>query len=379
MIPLSEKLRPKNLEEFVGQTRILSPGKPLYEAIKNDRLFSFVLYAPPGCGKTSLCRLIKQTTKNRFRALSAVSSGVKDVKAAIEEARAWKQREDVDMVVFIDEIHRFNKGQQDALLGAVEAGEIILVGATTENPSYELNSALLSRVRVFRMEALNAQDIKTLLLRARDHLQTENGEISDDAIDKLIDFSQGDARIALNAVEQALPNVTAEKVSQLFERKLLQHDKSGEMHYHVVSAFIKSMRSGQTEAALYYMARMWEAGEDPLFIARRMVIFASEDVGNHDLRAIALSNAVRHAVEFIGRPECYYALAQGVIYLSRAQKSREVGNLFDKAMRQVKEGGSLNVPDFLVNAPTKLDRELGRGRKQNKGESFLPKELNLFD
>lgn len=373
MKPLSEEMRPQSLDDFVGQEHVLSEGKPLYEAIKEDRLFSFVLYAPPGCGKTSLCSLIRKTTKNRFKSISAVTSGVKDLKAIIEEARMWQARENIDLVLFIDEIHRFNKGQQDALLGAVEKGEIILIGATTENPSFELNSALLSRLRVFRMESLQKEDLLKILKRAEESLKDRDGiSIEKDALERISELSQGDARTALNALEQALPEVSLKKINALFAKKALYHDKSGDMHYQVVSAFIKSMRSSQPEAALYYMARMWEAGEDPLFIARRMVIFASEDIGNADLRAIALANAVRHAVEFIGRPECYYALSQGVIYLSRATKSREVGNLFDNALSKVSREGSLPPPKFLVNAVTKLDRELGRGQKRKEGESFLP-------
>lgn len=384
MIPLAERMRPKKLEEWVGHEEVLAPGKALYEAIQSDKLFSFILYAPPGSGKTSLCQLIKSYSKARFIQLSAVTAGVKDLKAVIDEANIWKTRQQRETIVFVDEIHRFNKSQQDVLLPAVESGGIILMGATTENPSFEINSALLSRVRVFRMEALSEENILKILNRAKDVLlldAQENKnlkiEFENSALEFIAKHSQGDARVALSALEWSLPLCTLQKVQELFAKKILFHDKTGDQHYQIVSAFIKSMRASQTEAALYYMARMWQAGEDPLFIARRMVIFASEDIGNADLRAIALANAVRHAVEFVGRPECYYALAQGVIYLSKAAKSREVGDMFQKALSQVDRGGALPVPGFLTNAPGKLDKNFGRGRDRFENESYMPEDLSM--
>jgi putative ATPase len=376
VIPLAERMRPKTLEDWIGHEAVLAPGKALYEAIRNDKLFSFILYAPAGTGKTSLAQLIKSYSKARFVQLSAVTAGVKDLKAVIDEARMWKSRQSRETVVFVDEIHRFNKSQQDVLLPAVESGDIILIGATTENPSFEINSALLSRVRVFRLEALSEESILKILKHAKIALESEGEGIEEDALLAIASLSQGDARVALNALEWCLPDATVSKVKELFAKKVLFHDKTGDQHYQVVSAFIKSMRASQPEAALYYMARMWSAGEDPLFIARRMVIFASEDIGNADLRAIALANAVRHAVEFIGRPECYYALAQGVIYLSKASKSREVGEAFQKAMELVDRGGAAAVPGFLTNAPGRLDKDFGRGRAREENESYLPKELS---
>ena len=382
MTPLAERMRPKKLEDWIGHEEILSPGKALYEAIQSDKLFSFILYAPPGSGKTSLCQLIKSHSKARFVQLSAVTAGVKDLKAVIDEAQLWKSRQQRETIVFVDEIHRFTKSQQDVLLPAVESGGIILIGATTENPSFEINSALLSRVRVFRMEALSEENLLLILTRAKDLLLSEFQDIEkqipsfeEEALKFIAKHSQGDARVALSALEWSLPEVGLKKVQELFAKKILFHDKTGDQHYQVVSAFIKSMRASQTEAALYYMARMWQSGEDPLFIARRMVIFASEDIGNADLRAIALANAVRHAVEFVGRPECYYALAQGVIYLSKAPKSREVGDRFQKALLQVDRGGALPVPGFLTNAPGKLDKDFGRGRERYENESYLPEDL----
>ncbi len=375
MIPLAERMRPQSLDEWVGHEHLLTEGRPLYDAIMADKLFSFVLYAPPGVGKSTLCFLIRKYSKNRFVSLSAVTSGVKDLKAAIDEAKLWKERQQRETVLFIDEIHRFNKSQQDALLPGVERGEIVLMGATTENPSFELNAALLSRVRVFRMEALRKEDIQKILTRAVKTFFKDSPSISTEVIQLISSLSQGDARVALNALELVRSNPIPERVQEIFESKILFHDKSGDLHYQVISAFIKSMRAGQTDAALYYLARLWSAGEDPLFIARRMVIFASEDVGNADLKALALTNAVRHAVEFIGRPECYYALAQGVLYLSKAPKSREVGEQFSKALETVEKTGSLAVPNFLINPQSPLDRELGRGRKRNSNESYLPGEL----
>lgn len=368
-------MRPKSLEDWVGHREILARGKALYEAIKSDRLFSFILYAPPGSGKTSLCQIIKTQTKSRFVALSATHAGVKDLKASIDEAQMWRERQKRDTILFVDEIHRFNKSQQDALLPAVERGEIVLIGATTENPSFEVNSALLSRLRVFRLEALSRDDLLAIMSRAADLLKEEGATIDENALVLIATYAQGDARAALNALEWALPEVTPEKIQNLFEKRAIFHDRTGDLHHQVVSAFIKSMRAGETEAALYYMARMWSAGEDPLYIARRMVIFASEDIGNADLKALALANAVRHSVEFVGKPECYYALAQGVIYLSRAPKSREVGDAFQAALQKVERAGAAKVPEFITNAPTRLDREWGRGRERRLNESYLPEAV----
>ena len=372
--PLAERLRPESLEDLIGQEEILSPGKPLYEAIVNDHLFSFILYAPPGVGKSSICFLIKNYTKARFKAVSAIQVGVKEVRAIIDEARAWKERQEKQTVLFLDEIHRFTKSQQDSLLGAVERGDIILIGATTENPSFEVNAALLSRLQVFRMEALNDAAILKILEKAKDLSEDRLQDCEDEALQILAKESSGDARKALRLFEAALPALTKERISELLQTQTFLYDKSGDQHYEVISAFIKSMRASQTMAALYYFVRMWEAGEDPLFIARRMVIFASEDIGNADLRALALANAVRQSVEFIGRPECYYALTQGILYLAEAKKSRHVGEAFWKASDLVKKTKNAPVPKFLTNAASKLDKSFGKGRGRQEGESYLPPE-----
>lgn len=349
MPPLAEKLRPSQLEDVVGHSEVLSEGKPLYEAIKNDRLFSFLLYAPPGVGKTTIARLIRHYTKARCVALSAVTSGIKEVKACIEEAKFWKQKDDRDTVVFIDELHRFNKAQQDALLPSVENGEIILIGATTEHPSYEINAALLSRLRVIQLDRLTETDIVKILEKASTTLELQTTPRS--AIDLIAAQTHGDARTALHIFELSAPDFSLSKIKSFLQGRMLIYDKAGDQHYQIASAFIKSMRAGRSEEALYYLARMWEGGEDPLFIARRMIIFASEDIGNADLRAIALANAVKNAVEFVGRPECYYALSQGVIYLSKATKSREAGDLFQIALNRVKKEGASQVPISLTNNP----------------------------
>jgi len=378
MIPLAERIRPQSLEEWIGHSDVFTPGSLLYDAIQNDRIFSFILYAPPGTGKSSLCLLIKKYSQSRVHLLSAVTSGVKDVKAAIDEAKAWKDRASKDTILFIDEIHHFNKAQQDSLLHAVERGDITLIGATTENPSYELNAALLSRLRVIRLEALKSEDLVCILRKGVKTLENDKGTptVDDGALQLIAENSFGDARTALNLLELAFPKLTIDHISRLLKMKAIPHDKRGDLHYQVVSAFIKSMRASQTEAALYYLARLWEAGEDPTFIARRMVIFASEDIGNADIRALAVANAVRQSVEFVGRPECFYALSQGVLFLSKAPKSREAGDAFKKAMQRVERHGSARVPDFLINANTKLDRDLGRGRERRPDESFLPLDVD---
>jgi len=380
MIPLAEKMRPKSLSEWVGHEELLGTESPLGRAFRDDDFFSFILYAPPGTGKTTLSRLVKSTTKkNRVIFLNAVSSGVKDVKDVIEGAGLWQRSQDQGTILMIDEIHRFNKSQQDVLLAAVEKGDIILIGATTENPSYELNAALLSRVKVFRMESLTSEDVLKILNRAVEAIRVDFSDrlqIEDQALELIAKSVTGDARSALNILESILPSVTILRVRKALEQKPLQHDKTGDLHHQIVSAFIKSMRASQVDAALYYMARLWEAGEDPTYIARRMLIFASEDIGNADIRALAIANAVRQACEFVGRPECYYALSQGVIFLAKAPKSREVGELFQRALQKVQQTGHKPPPKFLMNANTKLDRDLGRGRPREGDESFMPSEAH---
>ncbi len=379
MIPLAERLRPQSLEDWFGSEALGPNADLLLNAIREDKLFSFILFAPPGTGKTSLALLIKKHTASRFFQINAVSSGVKELREIFEEAKAWKLRANQNSVLFVDEIHRFSKSQQDALLAAVEKGEVTLVGATTENPSFELISSLLSRVRIFPWERLQSEQIEKIIRKGLDFLSTENPEfklnLEDGFIGTLAKQADGDARQALGALERLFPKLTLASLANYFAKEFLKHDKDGDLHYQIVSAFIKSMRAGQTDAALYYMARLWNAGEDPLFIVRRMLIFASEDIGNADLRALAAMNAIRSSVEFVGRPESYYALSQGVILLSEAKKSREAGDRFQKAQTRAQQGGSIKPPSFLVNAVTSFDKSVGKGRPRNEGESYLPTEI----
>jgi len=376
MIPLAERLRPQSLEDWFGTEALGANGDLLFEAIRKDNLFSFILFAPPGTGKTSLALLIKKHTSARFFQINAVSSGVKDLRDIFEEAKAWKTRANQNSVLFVDEIHRFSKSQQDALLAAVEKGEVTLIGATTENPSFELNSALLSRVRVFLWEGLKPEALEKILQKGLAFLISEYPDLKikedEGFLSALAKESDGDARQALGALERLFPTLSLTALSHYFSKSFLKHDKGGDIHYQIVSAFIKSMRAGQTDAALYYMARLWDAGEDPLFIVRRMLIFASEDVGNADLKALAAMNAIRASVEFVGRPESYYALSQGVILLSEAKKSREAGDRFQIALAKAQKAGSLKPPAFLVNAVTSFDKSVGKGRPRNTGESYLP-------
>lgn len=380
VIPLAERLRPKKLEDWVGQEHLLGTDGLLRAAFERDEFFSCVLYAPPGVGKTSLCRLIKQSTKkNRVVLLNAVTSGVKEVREVIEGAQLWKRSQGQGTILIIDEIHRFNKAQQDSLLGAVEAGDVILIGATTENPSYELNAALLSRLKVLRLDPLSKEQLRLIADRAIAVLKEDRPlEVEEEALQDLADFVAGDARLLLNLIERASPKLTKNSLGRLMRDQSVKHDRQGDLHHQIVSAYIKSMRAGETEAALYYLARLWIAGEDPLYMARRMMIFASEDIGNADLRGLAVANAIRQSVEFVGRPECYYALAQGTIFLSRAAKSREAGDMFQKALEKAERYGAVSPPPFLMNQRTPLDKELGRGRERLPDESFepqFPKEL----
>jgi putative ATPase len=381
--PLAERMRPSTLSGFVGQEHLVGEGKILDRVIKRGELPSLILWGPPGTGKTTLARIVAEASKADFVEFSAVLSGVKEIREVIKAAKD-SLRLGRKTVLFVDEIHRFNKSQQDAFLHSVEDGTITLIGATTENPSFEVNAPLLSRCKVLVLEALTDEAIKKILTEALSDAERGLGnskvEISGDVIDFIADSSAGDARSALNSLEAAFmitePDpggvkwITLETATEAMQKKALLYDKSGEEHYNVISAFIKSMRGSDADAALYWLARMVEAGEDPLFIARRMVIFASEDIGNADPRAIMVANAVKDSVDFIGMPEGWIPLAQGVAYLATAPKSNASYMAYMEAADDVKKHGALPVPLHIRNAPTKLMKGLGYGKGYKYPHSF---------
>lgn len=368
MEPLAAQLRPLSLDEFVGQEHLVAPGKPLHVAILKQHLFSFLLWGPPGVGKTTLARIYAKSVGAQFYELSAVSAGKADIKAIVDE-----ETEGHPKILFLDEIHRFNKAQQDYLLPFVETGKLTLIGATTENPSFEVIPALLSRCRVFVLESHTEGDMQKILART-------NITLPDDARDWLIAVVDGDARQAMTILDAAVKlyqTPTLEHLKETVQSKHLRYDKHGEEHHNTVSAFIKSMRASQPDAALYYLARMVDAGEDPKFIARRMVIFASEDIGLAQPTALVVANAVFRAVETIGYPEAAINLAHGVAYLAECKKDRSAYDALNAAMSDVKKYGNLPIPLVIRNAPTKLMKELkyGEGYEKYTKEDLLPKEL----
>ncbi len=363
--PLAERLRPKNLSEFVGQERLLGAKGPLKKLIESDHLPSLIFWGPPGSGKTTLARVMAAHTQSNFQALSAVLSGVKELREVVEEAKNDFKFSSKRTLVFIDEIHRFNKSQQDALLPHVEAGTITLIGATTENPSFEVIGPLLSRTRVFVLEPLDGGALKKLLVRGVDILKTK---IDAHAADLLVNYADGDARRMLNTLELAAQladpgqSIDENLISQATQEKTFRYDKSGEGHYNLISAFIKSMRASDPDAAVYYLARMYEAGEDPLFLARRLVIFASEDVGLGDSQALPLAMAAMQAFDFVGAAEGWIPLAHATIYLALAPKNNRTYQAYKNAKDEVQKSGNLTVPMHLRNAPTQLMKNLGYGK-----------------
>lgn len=368
MEPLAAKMRPKTLEEYVGQQHLVGAGKPLRKAIEEKLLFSFILWGPPGVGKTTLARIYAEALGAEFFEISAVSAGKADIKKIIDTDTG-----ETPKVLFIDEIHRFNKAQQDFLLPYVENGVLTLIGATTENPSFEVISALLSRCRVFTLESLSENELRTVILKT-------GYDIPEDAMVWLTEMADGDARRALSIIEQAYnlyKKITVETLTEAFQSKTIRYDKKGEEHYNTISAFIKSMRASQPNAALYYLSRMLAAGEDPKFIARRMVIFASEDIGMAQPTALVVANEVFKAVEVIGLPECEINLAHGVVYLSLSKKDRRAYDGLRKAQADVRQYGTLEVPLKVRNAPTDLMKELGyhKGYEMYDKADFRPPEI----
>ncbi|PNU19510.1 AAA family ATPase [Geothermobacter hydrogeniphilus] len=366
--PLAERLRPRNLDEVVGQQHLLGPGRLLRQLISSDRISSLILWGPPGVGKTTLAQVIANSTSSRFVFFSAVLQGVKEIREIVAGAREERAFHDRRTVLFVDEIHRFNKAQQDAFLPYVEKGDIILIGATTENPSFEVNAALLSRSRVFTLEPLPEEEIGRLLDRALEDPRGLGGQgysLTEEARELLCRQADGDARTALNALETAAAvgcrEIDAATVQQAMQTRTLRYDKGAEEHYNVISAFIKSIRGSDPDAALYWLARMLEAGEDPLFIARRLVILASEDIGNADPRGLQLAVAAQQAVHFIGLPEGRIPLAQVTTYLAAAPKSNAAYAGIKAAQAEVRKSGSLPVPLHIRNAPTGLMKQLGYG------------------
>jgi len=382
--PLAARMRPRTLDEYVGQEALLGPGRPLRQAIEQDRLHSIILWGPPGTGKTTLARLIASVTRARFVAFSAVLAGIKEIRQVMGEAEETRRRLGRRTVLFVDEIHRFNKAQQDAFLPRVEAGDIVLIGATTENPSFEVNAALLSRSKVYVLKALDDEGMRTIVRRALEDrergLGTEGVSIEEEALAAIVRYANGDARVALNLLDMAAGalgsdptvrdrtpgsdprRITLALAADLAQNRSLLYDKTGEEHYNLISALHKSMRNSDADASVYWLARMIEAGEDPLYIARRLVRFASEDVGLADPQALGIAVAAKDAVHFIGLPEGNTALAQAAIYLALAPKSNAVLVAYGEAAAAAATEVAEPVPLHLRNAPTKLMKQLEYGK-----------------
>jgi putative ATPase len=386
--PLAERMRPRDLNEFVGQQHVVAEGSIIRTAIEQDRIFSMILWGPPGCGKTTLARIIASATRSFFVHFSAVLAGVKEIRGVIAEAQNQQKLYRKRTILFVDEIHRFNKSQQDAFLHHVESGLITLIGATTENPSFEVISPLLSRCRVITLKMLTAEDIAEIINQTLKDSERGLGalgvELEDDALTHLIRIADGDARMALNSIEVVaalLANKTApskdqprvialEDLERALQKKALVYDKGGEEHYNIISAFHKSLRGSDPDAALYWLERMLAAGEDPLYVARRMVRFASEDIGNADPQALTLTMSAMQAFQFLGHPEGELALAQAAVFLATAPKSNSIYSAYGEVQTAVRKTGSLPVPLHIRNAPTRLMKDLGYGKDYKYAHNY---------
>ncbi|MCC3145352.1 replication-associated recombination protein A [Halanaerobium sp. Z-7514] len=400
--PLAYRMRPRNLEEFFGQKDIVGKNKLLSRAIKADRLQSLIFYGPPGTGKTSLAQVIANQTEAEFVKLNAVTSGVKDIREVIKKAKSNRSLYNKKTILFIDEIHRFNKSQQDALLPSVENGTLIMIGATTENPYFEVNSPLLSRSRIFRLEKLAAEQIFEILKKALVNKERGLGKLEVNLAEKdlrfIAELADGDARVALNTLELAVLttppdkngqiNIDKEIIEDSMQKRILNYDNNGDMHYDVISAFIKSMRGSDPDAAIYWLARMIVSGEDPKFIARRVVIHAAEDVGMADPTALIIAESAARAVEQIGFPEARIPLAEAVIYIATAPKSNSVIKAIDKAVNYVENHGAASVPPHLRDSHYSGAEDLGHGldykyphnyEKNYVEQDYLPDELTQED
>ncbi|MFH1561891.1 MAG: replication-associated recombination protein A [Nitrospirota bacterium] len=386
--PLADRIRPHCLDDFFGQEEIVGEKRLLREAIKSDRLPSMIFWGPPGSGKTTMAFIIAQQSDSQFKQISAVTSGKKDLTQILDEAKESK-KSGKKTILFIDEIHRWNKAQQDALLPHVEKGLVILIGATTENPSFEVIGALLSRCQVFVFKQLDKEHISKIINRALENKEKGFGnlniKIEKEIIDMIAQMSNGDARKALNVLEYAVLTssddeikITYDIIKEAFQKSYLIYDKDGEEHYNIISALHKSMRGSDADAALYWLARMIEAGEDPLYIARRIIRFASEDIGLANSRALEQATAAYQACHFIGVPECNVILAQAVVYMAKCKKSNELYSAYQKAAADVKEYGNLPVPLHLRNAPTQLMKDLGYAKDYKYSPDFDYKEKQEY-
>ena len=373
--PLADRIRPRKLQDFIGQSHLVGKGKPMRLVVEKGRVHSMIFWGPPGCGKTTLGHILANAVEAQFFHISAVSAGKDDVRKIIKQAKSPLLQGRT--ILFLDEIHRFNKAQQDFLLPSVEDGTIILIGATTENPSFEVIGPLLSRCQVFILEELSEKELEKIISRGAKELKIS---LSPSAKNFIISFANGDARQALNLLEATVKlykKVTLKNLESALQSKFLRYDKKGEEHYNTISAFIKSMRASNVDATLYYLARMVDAGEDPLFIARRMVIFASEDIGMAQPTALVVANEVFRACEMIGYPECAINLAHGVVYLASAKKDRSAYDAYFRAVKDVKQYGNLPIPLNLRNPVTKLMKDVGYGKGYDKytKDDLLPEKL----